>query len=95
MGEPISLGKATSLQPSPVKTAPSRPREPAGRGLAETAAPSVGDRQDQAPDGGGQSGAATGTQAALLRQRHEEVPAVGDEIVGKELAGEAVAMLHA
>ena len=55
----------------------------------------VGDRQDQAPDGGGQSGAATGTQAALLRQRHEEVPAVGDEIVGKELAGEAVAMLHA
>ena len=28
----------------------------------------VGDRQDQAPDGG-QSGAATGTQAALLRQR--------------------------
>ena len=29
----------------------------------------VGDRQDQAPDGGGQSGAATGTQAALLRQR--------------------------
>lgn len=28
----------------------------------------VGDRQDQAPDGG-QSGAATGTQAALLQQR--------------------------
>ena len=41
MGEPISLGKATSLQPSPVKTAPSRPREPAGRGPADTADRSV------------------------------------------------------
>ena len=84
MGEPISLGKATPLRPSPFKTAPGRPREPAGRGPADTAAPS--------DPGGRPSGSGPGRRH---RQRHEEVPAVGDEIVGKELAGEAVAMLHA
>lgn len=84
MGEPISLGKATPLRPSPVKTAPSRPREPAGKGPADTAAPS--------DSGGRPSGSGPGRRH---RQYHEEVPAVGDEIAGKELADEAVAMLHA
>ena len=83
MGEPISLGKATSLQPSPVKTAPGRPREPAGRGPADTA--------DRSDSGGRPSGSGPGRRR---RQRHEEVPAVGDEIAGKELAGEAVAVPH-
>lgn len=84
MGEPISRGKAASLQPSPVKTAPGRPRRPAGRGPADTA----GRSQGQAPDGG-QSGAATGTQAALLRQRPDVsliVMAVGGEDVLRQTA---------
>lgn len=84
MGEPISLGKAASLRPSPFKTAPGRPRGPAGRGPADTADPS--------DPGGRPSGSGPGRRH---RQRHEEAPAVGDEIAGKELAGEAVAMLHA
>lgn len=49
----------------------------------------VGDRQDQAPDGGGQSGAATGTQAALLRQRPDVsliVMVVGGEDVLRQTA---------
>ena len=84
MGEPISLGKATSLRPSPVKTAPSRPRGPPGREPEDTA--------DRSDPGGRPSGSGPGRRR---RQRHEEAPAVGDEIAGKELAGEAVAMLHA
>ena len=56
----------------------------------------VGDRQDQAPDGGGQSGAATGTQAARLRQRPDVsliVMAVGGENVLRQTAQQELGVI--
>lgn len=56
----------------------------------------VGDRQDQAPDGGGQSGAATGTQAALLQQRPDVsliVMVVGGEDVLRQTAQQGLGVV--
>ena len=57
----------------------------------------MGDRQDQAPDSGdGQSGAATGTQAALLRQRPDVsliVMVVGGEDVLRQTAQQGLGVV--
>lgn len=64
MGEPISLGKATPLRPSLLKQLPAGPVNQQGKDL-RIQLPHlilVGDRQDQAPDGG------TGSTMRKFRQ---------------------------
>ena len=56
----------------------------------------MGDRQDQAPDSGTGSGAATGTQAALLRQRPDVsliVMVVGGEDVLRQTAQQGLGVV--